>query len=133
MRSPQPWSDAARQRPHPGAVVRRRKVQRFTEHLVDIVYRDIEDARTADMILGMILKTIWAPLMFAGAVGIRHLTGAPTWSLRELAVGLSASIIVGMALAQIRGNRDAQGTDDPPDPYGPAQEDVGFTTLRRRD
>ncbi len=104
---------------------------------MDIVYRDIEDARTVDVIPTIILKAVWAPLMFAGAVGIRHLTGAPTWSLPELAGGLSASIIFGMALAQLRGNRDAQGSpqraDDPPDPYGPAQEEVGFTTLRRRE
>ena len=43
----------------------------------------------------IILNAIWERLMFACAVVIRHLSGAPTWSLRELAGGLSASILIG--------------------------------------
>ncbi|MES3034293.1 MAG: hypothetical protein V4813_09915 [Gemmatimonadota bacterium] len=134
----QPWSDAARgvvRAERARKAGRRRQLERFNEGLVSIVLRDIEEEHTLAWLLGPLVKMAWAPLMFAGAAVLHRYTGGSGFTRTELATGLSLSILVGLYAGRLhevlRG--DVHVSVSEPDPFGAAQDEVGFTTLGLRD
>ena len=144
-RPPQPWSDAARAARRSAKVrtsgeqQRWQKVERFEEHLVDIVIREKTEFDQIAPALAVVAKgVIFVVVSLLVTITLR-VTHGSGWDRDSIELGVIAAILLGVVLGQVhrlligevRTETETESkTEQEPEPKGGIEAMLGWTTLR---